>query len=125
MNLQETQLYLAVTRANAIWRMPIMEDGSVSKVGHFIQLSGGIAGPDGLALDADGGLVVSHPGIGIWRFDPVGRPTHLVEAPRHSVWTNVAFGGPDNRELHIVDSVSGSIYCAELPFPGKPMFSHS
>jgi hypothetical protein len=48
--------------------------------GLFIQMSGGTAGPDGLALDAEGGLVACHPGTGVWRFDRMGRPTHLVEA---------------------------------------------
>jgi gluconolactonase len=123
MNLDETQLLLAVTRCNAIWRLPLMEDGSTSKVGLFIQLSGGIAGPDGLALDAEGGLVVAHPGIGVWRFDRVGRPTHLVESPEHSVWTNIAFGGSDDCDLHIVDSLAGSIWCARMPCPGKRMYS--
>jgi gluconolactonase len=125
MNLHETQLLLAVTRSNALWRLPLMEDGTASKVGLFIQLSGGIADPDGLALDAEGGLVVAHPGIGVWRFDAMGRPTHLVEAPEGSVWTNIAFGGPDQRDVYIVDSLAGAIWCARMPCAGKPMFSHS
>lgn len=125
MNRDGTQLYIAVTRANAIWRLPLMEDGSATKVGLFIQLSGGIAGPDGLALDAQGGLVACHPGIGVWRFDPMGRPTHLVEAPPDSVWTNIAFGGEGNRELFIVDSVAGAIHSVQMPFPGMPLFSHA
>ena len=32
----ETVLYVAVTRANAVWRVPLMADGSVAKVGTFI-----------------------------------------------------------------------------------------
>jgi gluconolactonase len=46
-----TQLFVAVPRGNAVWRLPSMEDGTATKVGLFIQMSGGIAGPDGLALD--------------------------------------------------------------------------
>ena len=46
----ESMLYVAVTRANAVWRVPLMPDGGVAKVGNFIQLSGGV-GPDGLAVD--------------------------------------------------------------------------
>jgi gluconolactonase len=101
-----------------------MMDGSTSKVGLFIQLSGGFAGPDGLALDEEGGLIVAHPGIGIWRFDSVGRPTHLLECPEGSVVTNIAFGGPDNDELHVVDSLSGSVFVARFPYPGARMYSH-
>ena len=33
-----------------------------SKVGLFIQMSGGHAGPDGMALDEEGGLVIAHLG---------------------------------------------------------------
>src|SRR5690606_37819119 len=45
MNLEETALYLAVTRANAIWRVPLLRDGGTTKVGNFVQLTGGW-GPD-------------------------------------------------------------------------------
>lgn len=55
----ETTLYVAVTRANAVWRVPLMADGTVAKVGNFIQLSGG-GGPDGLAVDSEGNLAVAH-----------------------------------------------------------------
>jgi gluconolactonase len=125
MNAAETQLYVAVTRANAIWRLPLMLDGSVSKAGLFIQLSGSSAGPDGLALDADGGIWVCHVGLGVWRFDHLGRPTHLIEADHGSLWTNLAFGGSSNQTLYITDSASGSIMHTEVPFRGKPMYSHA
>jgi gluconolactonase len=125
MNTEGSQLLVAATRANAIWRFPLMEDGSASKVGVFIQLSGGIAGPDGLAVDVEGGVVACHPGIGVWRFDKMGRPTHLVEAPPQSVWTNIAFGGDQNRELFITDSIAGSIWSVLMPYSGVPMYSHN
>lgn len=125
MNLAETQIYIAVTRANAVWRLPLMEDGTTSKVGLFIQLSGGLAGPDGLALDEEGGLIVAHPGIGVWRFDKIGRPTHLVECPDGAMWTNIAFGGSDNTDLYIVDSMAGAVYVAHMPCAGRRLYSHA
>lgn len=125
MNAAENQLYVAVTRANAIWRLPLMADATTSKVGLFIQLSGGLAGPDGLALDEEGALIVAHPGLGVWRYDRVGRPTHFIEAPEGRMWTNIAFGGPRNDELHIVDSTTGTVHVADMPCPGKRMFSHT
>ena len=54
MNLAENMVYLAVTRGNCIWRVPLSPDGGVAKVGIYIQLSGGWGGPDGLALDSQG-----------------------------------------------------------------------
>jgi len=50
-------LYLAVTRANAVWRIVLAEDGSIERAATFIQLSGG-DGPDGLAIDEAGNLAV-------------------------------------------------------------------
>jgi gluconolactonase len=36
---------------------------------NFIQLSGG-GGPDGLAIDCEGGLAIAHPVMGaVWLFD--------------------------------------------------------
>lgn len=125
LNLAGTRLLVAATRANAVWSLPLMGDGSVSKAGLFVQLSGGVAGPDGLALDEAGGLWACHLGIGAWRFDARGLPTHLVEAPEGALWTNLAFGGPDGRGLFITDSAAGEIVRAEVPFAGAPLFSHA
>ena len=124
LNLQETQLYVAVTRANAIWRLPILPDGGVSKVGTWIQLTGGLAGPDGLALDVEGGLVVAHAGMAVWRFDRLGQPTHRIDPCTELFCTNVAFGGPANKVLFITESESGCVLRAELPFAGRVMYSH-
>lgn len=55
---QKPWLYVAMTRGNAIWRVPLFE-GEPVKVGIAVQLSGGI-GPDGIAMDAQGRLLVAH-----------------------------------------------------------------
>lgn len=124
MNLAEDSLYLAVTRANAIWRVPLMPDGTTAKVGTFIQMSGG-AGPDGLALDARGCLAIAHAGKGtVWLFDATGEPVLRIASSAGPHTTNVAFGGPDGRSLFITESSSGTILRADLDTPGKPMFSH-
>lgn len=131
MNLHETVLYVGVTRDNAIWRLPIMPDGTASKVGRFIQLSGSHAGPDGIALDAEGGVIVSVPSTSVWRFDSLGRPTHVLDADDDIFCTNIAFGGESNRSLFCVVSrasrkvPTGTILRAEMPVAGKPMYSHS
>lgn len=124
LNLAETQVYVAVTRAQAVWRLPMLADGSVTKAGSWIQLSGGVSGPDGMALDVEGGLVVCHLGIGLWRFDAKGRPTHLIELADDSFATNVAFGGPENRTLFITDAATGTIRCCDLPVAGRRMYAH-
>jgi gluconolactonase len=124
MNLAETQLLVGVTRANAVWRMPIMADGMASKVGLYIQMSGGPAGPDGLALDAEAGLVVAHPGTTVWRYDRLGRPTHHVDAGEEIFGTNIAFA-PGTATLYVTVSSNGAIIRAEMPVKGKAMHSHA
>ncbi|MEO8752128.1 MAG: SMP-30/gluconolactonase/LRE family protein [Casimicrobiaceae bacterium] len=124
MNHDETTLFVAVTRGNCVWRVPLMPDGSVSKVGIFIQLSGGM-GPDGLALDDAGNLVVAHTGLGsVWVFDAQGEPLYRIRSCEGRHTTNVAYGGPDNRTLYITESATGTILCADLPTAGKLMYSH-
>jgi gluconolactonase len=121
----ENTLYVAMTRANAIWRLPLMIDGSATKVGAFITLSGGV-GPDGITVDEAGGLVVAHPGLGVvWVFDKRGEPTHRIESPVGDLVTNVAFGGKDNRTLFITESHSGTVLAADVDVPGQRLFSHA
>jgi len=124
-NGKNNQVFVAVTRAQQIWRLPLMADGQPSKTGVAIQLSGGHAGPDGIEMDAEDGLVVCHLGIGVWRFDANGLPTHLVHADGHRLLTNVAFGGPDRKTLYITDSANGEILTAQMPVAGKVMFGLS
>ena len=125
LNLQENIVLIGVTRANAVWRAPIMPDGAVSKVGLFIQMSGSAAGPDGMALDAEGGLAVAQPGMTVLRYDRFGRLTHYLEPDCGLFCTNVAYGGSDMRSLFVVDSGGDRILRAEMPVAGKPMFSHA
>ncbi len=125
MSHDESHLYLAVTRANAVWRVPFLRDGGVAKVGVQIQLSGGV-GPDGLALNDAGGLVVAHVGLGsIWIFDAAGEPRQRVRSCLNNFTTNVAFGWPDRNTLYITESGSGTILTAPVDVPGKLMYSHA
>lgn len=119
LDLTERIVYVAVTRGNAVWRLPIMGDGHPSKVGIAIQLSGGLSGPDGLALDEEGGLVVAHAGMGCWRFDRMLRPTHYIEPVGGIFTTNAAFHG---KRLYMTESESGTILIADLPVAGRKMF---
>ncbi len=120
----ESMLYVAVTRANAIWRVPLLADGGVAKVGNFIQLSGG-GGPDGLAVDSAGNLAVAHIGLGIvWLFSARGVPLARIESTVGYHTTNMAYGGPDGRTLFITESESGNLLQADLSVPGLTLFSH-
>lgn len=120
----ERTLYLNVTRANAVWRLPIMHDGGVSKVGLFLQLSGGI-GPDGLALDVQGNLMVCHFGRGaLWQFNAQGELQTQIRSCAGLWTTNLAYGGTEGRTLYITEAETGSILRVELRHPGLPLYSH-
>jgi len=121
LNTKNSQVYVAITRSQQIWRLPLMAGGTPSKTGVAIQLSGGHAGPDGIETDADDGLVVCHLGVGIWRFDSNMLPTHLAHAGKeHRLMTNIAFKG---KTLYVTDSINGEILTAEMPVAGKKLFS--
>ena len=125
LNKEENCLYLAATRDNAIWRVPLLPDGGTTKVGRFIQLSGG-SGPDGLALDADGGIAVAHVGAGqVWLFDALGMPRLRITSPRGILTTNIAFGGPERRRLFVTESQTGTVLVADVPVAGAPTFIQS
>ena len=124
LNLEENVLYLAVTRANAVWRLPLSPGGAVVRMGNFLQLSGG-RGPDGMALDESGGLAVAHPEMGaVWIFSPVGEPLYRVQSCRGDMTTNLAYGGADRKSLYIMDATTGSILVGRVPTPGRLMYSH-
>jgi len=112
-------LYLAVTRANAIWRVPLRRNGTLGRVGNWIQMSGG-TGPDGVALDELGGIAVAHVGMGsVWLFDNTGRPSAEIRAPQGRMTTNVAYGGPDRRLLFITEAETRTVLVARVPTPGQ------
>ncbi|MCC7546676.1 MAG: SMP-30/gluconolactonase/LRE family protein [Burkholderiales bacterium] len=124
LNRDENALYVAVTRGNCVWHVPFMAHGGVGKVGVFVQLSGA-GGPDGLALDQDGGLIVAHVRLGsVWAFDRFGEPRYRIRSCAARATTNVAFGWPDRDTLYITESESGTILTAKLDVPGKLMYSH-
>jgi len=117
----EKVLYLAVTRGNAVWRMPLLEDGSVAKVGQFFT-SYGPSGPDGLAVDQHGRVIVANPGLGYaWVLNPRAEPVIVLRSTEGMSLTNIAFGGAEHKTLYCTESVSGSILRADLDVPGLPI----
>lgn len=126
LNGADRHIYVAATGVQQIWRLPLLPDGSITKSRVAIQLSGGIAGPDGIEMDAEDGLLVCHLGVGVYRFDNRMLPTHLVYSPdpRHLNLANIAFGGDDRRTLYIVQALTGEILVARMPVAGKKLYAH-
>ena len=117
----ERVLYLAVTRGNCVWRVPLLPDGSVAKVGQFFT-SYGPSGPDGLAVDAEGRLLVANPGLGyVWVLNDRAEPVQVMRGVPGSSITNLAFGGADRGQIYVTDSTHGRILRATLGVPGLPL----
>ena len=118
---RENALYVAVTRANAVWRIDL--DDTARRAGLFAQLP--CAGPDGVALDDNGNVIIAHPTLGgVWVYSRIGLPLHFVATSAGEMTTNIAYGGIDNKTLFITESKTGSILSARMPVAGRRMFSH-
>lgn len=127
MDFAQNTLFVAMTRGNAVWRLPIQKDGGTAKVGIFTAMAGGVSGADGMAIDTEGNLYVCDAGNAcVWVFDPHAVPLYRIRSCTDGrTLTNLAFGGSDNKQLFITDSSTSTILVADLPHAGQPMFSHS
>jgi gluconolactonase len=117
----EKVIFIAVTRANQVWRGPLLADGSVTKVGAFRTFFGA-SGPDGMAVDVDNGLVVAHASLGgAFYLNARGEITHFIKSPAGATVTNVAYR-PGMSTLVMTESETGAILEADLPSPGAPLY---
>jgi gluconolactonase len=106
-------LFVAMTRDNSVWRVPLQRDGGVSKVGRFCQYFG-VSGPDGLAIDAQGRLYVAHASLGsVFVHARNGECIARVVSPRGTTCTNVALNHNHTR-IYVTESATGTVLVADL-----------
>ena len=119
----ERFLFVAATRGNCVWRMPLLADGSVSKAGQFFT-SYGPSGPDGLAMDESGRLLIANPGLAyVWVLGPRAEPEEVLMGPSGASITNLAFGGTERKTLYCTDSTHGHILKADMSAAGTRLHS--
>ena len=127
--------YLGESFRHAIFAYDFdIEQGSVSNRRVFTEVGEpGGAFPDGLTVDAEGGVWSVHNGGGkVVRYDPDGAPTHVVELPLPHP-TSCIFGGQELSTLYITTArqdmdegelsrypLSGSLFAIEPDIPGVP-----
>ncbi len=110
----EAVLFVAMTRDNAVWRMPFMKDGTVSKVGRFCSMFGP-SGPDGMTMDSAGRLFVAHASLGhVFVFAPNGECIARIKSCAGQSCTNVAIGGAKRDRLYITELVTGTVLVADI-----------
>lgn len=101
--------------------------GAIDEPATLVTVDPDVGVPDGLAVDAEGGLWLAVWGAGaVWRIDPhTGRTTWTVTVPTPNA-TSCAFGGPDLRTLYITTAADGDsefgglVYAAEADAKGSP-----
>lgn len=108
------QVYVAATRANAVWRLLADAPDPVwPMVGTHIQLSGGL-GPDGLAMHPAGLLAVAHAQAGrAWLFSALGDPVARIDTPG-GLWTTAVRFSPDGNMLYIVEAQAGAVHRIDI-----------
>ncbi|EHA55810.1 gluconolactonase [Pyricularia oryzae 70-15] len=114
LSVDEKFLFVAMTRSNQVWRLPLHDNGTTTKAGVFFQ-SFGSAGPDGLAVDEEGSLFVCHPSLGsVFVVDASGVPKARIVSGTDGVnLTKCCFGGPEHKTLFITDSLEGNVQKVE------------
>jgi gluconolactonase len=123
LSLDEKFLFVAATRGNCVWRMPLLADGSVSKTGQFFTTYGP-SGPDGLAMDSAGHLLVANPGLAyVWVLNHRAEPVQVLRTDVGASLTNLAFGGSERKTLYCTESTSGSILWADMAMSGAVVHS--
>ncbi|MGN6325611.1 SMP-30/gluconolactonase/LRE family protein [Pseudolysinimonas sp.] len=96
-----------------------------------VEIEGTPGGPDGLAIDVEGGLWVALYGGGAVRhYDPAGALVEEIAVPGATKVTACAFGDPDLRTLYITTSreglgddeepQAGSLYAIRTDVAGAP-----
>ena len=124
LNPAQDVLYVGVSRSLQVLRMPL-HDGRVRKCGVFLQLSGGLGGPDGMAVCDDGSVLVVHAGFGtVWMFSAQGEPLARIRSTAGIRTTNAAFHPDDPSLLFVTEAADGAILRVRLDRPGRAMYSH-
>ena len=118
----ERVLYVG-SRANAIWWQPLHDARPTSRVGTFATMTG-FGTPDGMAADEAGNILCVQHNMGVvWVFNRIGLPVYRIETCTTDKLTNLAYGGPDRKDLYILDG-NGKVLVARMPIAGLTMYSH-
>jgi xylono-1,5-lactonase len=119
-------LYHADSTTKAVWVYDVQADRTVKDRRVFARMPQGW--PDGLAIDAEGGVVVAIVNYGeVVRFKPDATLDWHLKVPAKMV-TSVTFGGRDLRDLFIVTADNtddtarkGTIFRSRTAVPGLPV----
>jgi sugar lactone lactonase YvrE len=99
-------LYHTDTVPGRVYRFALDEDG-IRDRGLFIQFQPGWGKPDGMTVDAEGGLWIAHWGGGrISRFTPDGALDRSIALPASQI-TNICFAGEALDRMFVTSAATG------------------
>lgn len=100
-------LFHTDTARSEIYRFAVNDDGSLGERQLFIRFEPDWGTPDGMTLDADGGLWVAHWGGGrVSRFTPEGRFDRAIALPASQI-TSCTFAGPELERMFVTSAADG------------------
>jgi len=115
-------LYVVNELAQTMVRFDVQDDGTLGPKQDFAPIRRGGIGGDGMALDAEGNLYVANYGLGaVDVISPAGDLLDCLPAGGARP-TNVAFGGPDMRDLYITECETGAVYVLRAEVAGLRLF---
>ena len=122
-----TEMYYVDTASGGIDVFDFdLETAGLSRRRRFAEVPADIGAPDGLTVDADGGVWVALWGGGrVRRYTPDGGLDREIAVPRANA-TSCAFGGDRRQRLFITtaadedaDTPNGSLYVVDVPQAGQ------
>lgn len=100
-------LYHTDSVRRCVYRFALDERGDLGPREDFIAFDADWGSPDGMTVDAAGGLWIAHWGGGcVSRFTTAGARTHRIALPASQI-TNIAFGGRDLDRMFVTSAADG------------------
>ena len=100
-------LYHNDSALGLVYRFAIDPDGELGARHEFIRFTPDWGSPDGMAVDADGGLWIAQWGAGcVGRFLPDGQRERIITLPASQV-NNVVFAGPGLDRMFVTSAADG------------------
>jgi gluconolactonase len=77
-----------------------------------------------MAVDEAGNVLCVQHSMGVvWGFNRIGLPIWRIETCASDKLTNLAYGGPERKDLFILDG-NGKVLVSRMPVPGLTMYAH-
>ena len=121
--LRHDRLYVAETLRRCVWVYDVVAPGRAENRRLFCRQpavpDAAVSGPDGMAFDGDGNLLVTHFGSGhVYVYDPAGAEVDRIPCGGTSP-TNVCFGGAEHATLFITVDDTGEIVTVDWGVRGQ------